>query len=166
MTPAFNLRSASADDQTAIKRLVRRAKIAPFSLHWSHFTIAVDKNGGIIGCGQLKHHNDGSVELASLVVKERWRKKGVARALIESLIDSHKGGLWLLCRSNLTPLYKRFGFVKVGSDKARSRYFRRLQILIGIIRRTMRPKEYPVIMYLGQYTAGMNTHIGSSKRAG
>ena len=148
MKLTIKLRRATAEDRAAIKRLIRKAEISPFGLHWSRFTLAVDKDDAIIGCGQLKHHNDGSMELASLAVKEQWRRKGVARALIESLIGSRAGGLWLLCRSNLTPLYKRFGFAEVNSGRAHSRYFRRLQILIKIVRRTIRPKEHPTIMYL------------------
>ena len=72
--------------------------------------MAVDASGRIIGCGQVKPHRDGTLELASLAVLPDWRGKGVARAIIEHLTGQNPGRLYLMCRSPLEALYVKFGF--------------------------------------------------------
>ena len=142
----FNIRRASAADRGAIRKLIRRARINPFGLHWRCFTLAVNHHGEIIGCGQLKRHRDGSTELASLAVSKRWRRMGVGRAVIESLIDSYEGRLWLTCRSELIPLYERFGFESADGELRLSRYFRRIFRFSSIIHRYINRKQYIAIM--------------------
>jgi N-acetylglutamate synthase-like GNAT family acetyltransferase len=125
----FTLRSAVEGEQAAIDRLVRSARINPIGLDWRRFLVAVDERNQVIGCGQVKLHRDGSRELASIVVLEAWRRRGVARRLIETLMDAHGPPLWLMCRSGLTPLYGKFGFRAVAPEEAQPPYFRRMRRL-------------------------------------
>jgi len=104
-----------------------------------------DQAGNVIGCGQIKPHRDGSVELASLVVAEERRGRGIARLLIEHLIENHKGDLYLMCRSGLGPMYEKFGFTTVMQDNM-PKYFRRVSKLFGAIEPFRRGKETLLVM--------------------
>ena len=106
----YRLRPARAEDSQIIRSLVRKEHLNPMGIHWPHFTVAVDQNEAVIGCAQVKIHSDGSRELASLVVENRWRGQGIARALITSLLNEHPGVIYLTCTARLETLYQRFGF--------------------------------------------------------
>ena len=85
---AFTLRRATNYDFPAIKNLIDAVEINPMGLDWRRFIIAVDKDDHLVGCGQVKQHKDGSLELASIAVQPDWRKQGVARAIVCSDITS------------------------------------------------------------------------------
>jgi N-acetylglutamate synthase-like GNAT family acetyltransferase len=127
---SFTLRRARQEDETDIRRLIRQVGINPLGLHWERFLLAVDAQGAMIGCGQIKIHSDGSRELASIAVAEAWRRRGVARAIIRRLMASQDGRLYLTCRSELGPFYRRFGFREAARNEL-SPYFRRLSKLAG-----------------------------------
>jgi len=141
----FSLRRAAEEDQAAILRLVMAGGINPTGLDWQRFVIVEDPAGEVIGCAQLKPHRDGSVELASLVVVEEQRGKGIARALIEHLIDEHGDTLYLMCRSGLGPMYKKFGFYPLEQDEM-PRYFRRVSKLFGAFEPFRKGKETLLVM--------------------
>lgn len=147
MKQQFSIRRALATDRKNLKRLVRASGINRYGIHWNHFYLAVNGNGRIIGCGQLKPHRDGSLELASLAVQKRWRGRGVARCLIEELIQASDSHLWLICGSKLMSFYGKYGFKAAYNDLDKSRYFRRFYRISSIIRRIHRPKNYTAIMY-------------------
>ena len=131
----ISLRPAVAAEAAAIRSLVYAARINPTGLDWKRFMVALSPDGVIVGCGQVKPHRDGSSELASIVTVPTWRGNGVARAIIEHLIDTHPGPLYLTCRLSLQPLYEKFGFHAIGEDEM-PRYFRklfRLAHLVGFI---------------------------------
>ena len=112
LSPAteFSLRPATAAEAKAIRRIINLVGINPTGLSWKRFVVAVDGNGNLIGCGQVKPHKDGSLELASIAVLPEWRGKGVARQIIEDLLQQYPGRVYLMCRSPLEPLYHKFGF--------------------------------------------------------
>jgi N-acetylglutamate synthase-like GNAT family acetyltransferase len=128
----FSLRQATQDDQGSIRILVIKGGINPTGLDWERFTVAESAAGEVIGCVQLKPHRDDSLELASLTVREDWRGRGVARALIEDLIAGHNGELYLMCRSGLGPLYEKFGFYALEEEQMPP-YFRRISKLVSIV---------------------------------
>ena len=111
--------------------MVHTERINPAGLDWRRFVVAVDDEAHAIGCGQVKPHRDGSRELASLVVVPAWRGRGVARAIIEHLVASHPGKLYLTCRAELGPLYEKFGFRAI-SPSEMTPYFRKLVRLAGV----------------------------------
>jgi N-acetylglutamate synthase-like GNAT family acetyltransferase len=106
-------------------------RINPIGLDWHRFIIAVDQQDHLIGCGQVKPHQDGSLELASIAVQPEWRQRGVARAIIMELLSQHSPPLYLTCRSRLGPFYERFGFNIVSDEKSMPIYFRRIHRLVG-----------------------------------
>ena len=93
----YSIQTATKAHQSAIKALIRDAGINPMGLKWERFWVAVDAAGNLIGCGQVKPHRDGSRELASIAVAREWRRQGIARELIEMLVEQHPLPLWLTC---------------------------------------------------------------------
>jgi N-acetylglutamate synthase-like GNAT family acetyltransferase len=128
----FNLRAATEADDPIIRELVHLGRINPTGLHWQRFILAETNEGMVVGCGQIKPHGDGSDELASIVVHSDWRGGGIARMIIEDLVASHPGELYLMCRSELGLLYEKFGFRAIPSEKM-PRFFRRISRLAGLL---------------------------------
>ena len=128
----FSLRSAEERDAKAIRDLIHRVQINPMGLDWHHFVLAVDKSGGILGCGQLKPHGSDILELASIAVEPRFRKQGIARAVIEHLISQAPRPLYLTCLSSMGSFYEKWGFHEVGADDMPA-YFRRLVRLTSLM---------------------------------
>lgn len=130
----FQLRPATSGDQAAIRRMVRDARLNPFGLRWSRFIVAVDdEDGAIIGCGQVKPHWDGCRELASIVVRRDWRRRGVAREIIQRLQSANESPLWLMCASPLIPFYERTGFGEVKITAHMPPYFRGISRLSALL---------------------------------
>lgn len=132
MSADLRLRPAAEADQARVRELVHKALLNPLDLDWRRFVVAEAGGGGVIGCGQIRQHRDGSRELGSLVVAADWRGRGVGRALIEHLMHGAAPPLWLTCRSGMTPLYERFGFRAVRDPESIPPYFRRLRRVAGV----------------------------------
>ena len=115
-------------------------------LQWERFILAIDAEGEMIGCGQIKFHNDGSRELASIAVIEAWRERGVASEIIRRLMEDESGRLFLTCRARLGTFYQRFGF-RLATSSELPPYFRRLNRLVGLFRALhLMPSEGLLIM--------------------
>ncbi len=146
---SFTLRPALAADQPAIRALIHAVGINPIGLDWRRFILAVDDQGGMIGCGQVKPHGGGSsetaLELASIAVRPAWRRRGVARAVITSLIETHPGTLYLTCRAPLGILYEKFRFKPIGSAEMPP-YFRRLRRLVSFVQRLFSQPDQLLVM--------------------
>jgi N-acetylglutamate synthase-like GNAT family acetyltransferase len=124
-----SLRPALQEDVAAIRRLVRTGGINPFGLHWPRF-IVIENKEGVVACGQVKSHGDGTLELASIAVDSAERGKGHARRIIEHLIQANHGPLYLTCRASLGALYEKFGFHRLDPQEM-SPYFRRLSSIVN-----------------------------------
>ena len=125
---------ATEADQPSIRRMVREAGVNPMNLHWPNFLIA-EEEGATVGIGQVKLHNDGTRELASMVVLPESRRQGVGAAIIERLIADHHGQvLHLTCRRQLRAYYERFGFSALATEEY-SPYFRRLMPMANFFAR-------------------------------
>lgn len=142
----YHVRPARRDDRRLIRRLIWRVRINPFGLHWENFLVASNDDHALLGCGQLKSHGPGSVELASIAVEEQHRGRGIARMIIERLIARAPRPLYLLCMPELTGFYARFGFTQAGREGL-PRHFSRIAALAGVASRLHRSRA-PVIMRL------------------
>lgn len=143
----YKVREATKGDRAAIRRLIWRVRINPFGLHWQNFLVAVNGDRSLVGCGQLKRHGPQAVELASIAVKEEHRGNGIARAVIERLLERGPRPLYLLCLPQLTPFYARFGFSPAGRGGL-PRHFRRIVAFAAVVRLFHRSRS-PVVMRLG-----------------
>lgn len=141
----FALRPAAEEDIPTIRWLVKIGEINPTGLRWQRFVMAEEIGGKVIGCGQVKPHRDGSQELASLVVHPEWRGRGVARAIIEHLINTHPGDLYLMCRAKLGPLYEKFNFDSLELEEMPP-YFKRILRLLGFLDRLGGDRNRVLIM--------------------
>jgi N-acetylglutamate synthase-like GNAT family acetyltransferase len=155
---SYLLRSADVKDAPAIRLLIRQAGINPLGLDWKRFLLAVDETGRCIGCGQIKPHAGGTLELASIAVVPEWRGQGVASAIIQALIlrsnqfiQTHEAvpapsGLYLTCRAGLRSFYERFGF-HVLSPGDMPVYFKGAFIAFRILRLIKLARENLLVMH-------------------
>jgi amino-acid N-acetyltransferase len=141
----YSIRPAAKEDAGAVRTLIRTVKINPLGIYWPRFLIAVDDENRLIGCGQIKVHQDGSHELASIAVAPAWRGQGVASVLVKRLITTSKQPLYLTCRSHLGAFYERFGF-KVVQPAEMPPYFRRVYRLFTLLTRFSRGKSGLLVM--------------------
>jgi amino-acid N-acetyltransferase len=128
----FLIRPAKKEEFQAIRDLIFTVQINPTGLAWQRFLVATTASGELVGCGQVKPHRDGSQEVASIAVRPEFRGRGAARAILEALLakEPHRP-LYLMCRSQLEPLYNKFGFRAVSTDQM-TPYFRRIYRLVGM----------------------------------
>ena len=113
----FTLRDAFQSDADSITELIHRVNINPTGLDWRRFIVAVDEAGRLVGCGQMKPHRDGTRELASIAVQPERQGQGIGHALIERLLTQNPRPLYLMCRANLEPYYRKFHFQVVNSKE-------------------------------------------------
>jgi N-acetylglutamate synthase-like GNAT family acetyltransferase len=142
---AVTLRKASPVDARFIRKMVREANIFPFALDWRRFLLAVDGEGTIAGCIQVKPHGDGTREMASLVVVPARQGAGIARVMIEAVQAGNERPLYLTCRGALQPLYRKFGFRTLKTAQMPP-YYRRLRRLFEILRFVLRLNEELAVM--------------------
>ena len=141
----FSIRSARLSDDGPIQKLIRQSHINPTGLDWRRFLVAVDQKDQVIGCGQIKPHQDGSKELASIAVVAEWRHQRVASAIIQQLLRSEAGELLLVCRSSLGSFYEQFGFHVIEQDRMPP-YFKRINRLARWVKRLEKKGEGFLVM--------------------
>ncbi len=125
----FKIRPALESDSSRIRDLIHRVGINPMDLDWRHFVVAESTCNQFMGCGQLKQHREGSLELASLAVDDDYRGQGVARAIVEHFLAHNPRPLYLMCKPSLDPFYEKFGFQAIKLE-AMPPYFRRIRRLV------------------------------------
>jgi N-acetylglutamate synthase-like GNAT family acetyltransferase len=133
----------SSDDRS----LIRRVRINPRDLDWRRFTIAVDGSEKMIGCGQIKFHADGLAVLASIAVEPQYRGRGVARAIIDSLLAGGPRPLYLTCRSTLGSFYAKWGFSEVTRGEMPP-YYRRLAGIVSALAPIFARGDHLLVMRL------------------
>ena len=143
----FTLRAARESDFASIRELVHLGGINPMGLDWKRFLVAVNAEGRIVACGQIKPHGRDILELASIAVHPASRNQGIARRIIEHLLAGSPRPLYLMCRSGLGPLYEKFGFSALPYDDM-PRYFQRMVKLVDFASAFSSTKETLLIMKL------------------
>ena len=143
----FTLRPARETESVQIRGLINLVGINPMGLDWKRFVLAVNDRDEMIGCGQLKPHGREILELASLAVYPEHQGKGVARAIIEHLLQASPRPLYLMCQSIMGPLYEKFGFRSISYDEM-PRYFQRISKLAGWVTTLAHREEHLLIMKL------------------
>jgi [ribosomal protein S18]-alanine N-acetyltransferase len=96
---------------------------SPEAANWNpadyleHDFRVVECSGAVEGFAVARPLAPGESELLNLAVAPEWRRRGLARALLQDLAGRHPGLLYLEVReSNESALrfYKSFGFEEVG----------------------------------------------------
>jgi N-acetylglutamate synthase-like GNAT family acetyltransferase len=128
----FLIRPARETEAVAIKDLIHSVGINPMDLDWRRFIVAVDAQDQILATGQIKPHGKEIHELASIAVAPQHRGQGLARAIIEHLLNDSPRPLYLTCRSKLEPFYEKFGFHAISYEEM-PRYYQRLAKLLGML---------------------------------
>lgn len=141
----YKLRSAVKNDSGIIKTLVRQARLNPLGIDWRRFIVATTPQEGVIGCGQVKIHRDGSREIASLVVDPEYRGNGIGRAILDQLLTNYPTTIYLICRSGLEKYYESVGFTKTSNNNL-PLYFSRLKRLFNVFRKLSKSKEDLLIL--------------------
>ena len=142
-----NLRPARESESRQIKDLIQFVGINPMGLDWKRFIVAVNEKDEMIGCGQLKPHGADILELASIAVYPEYQGRGVAQAVIETLVKDSPRPLYLMCESSLGSLYEKFGFRGITYDEM-PRYFQRMSKLAGLVTTLAHREERLLVMKL------------------
>ncbi len=141
------IQRARETDAASIQDLIHLVGINPIGLDWKRFIIAVNDRDEMLGCGQLKPHGQGILELASIAVYPEHQGQGVARAIIEHLLEDSPRPLYLMCESSLGSFYEKFGFQAIPYEEMPS-YFRRMSKLVELATSLARREERLLIMKL------------------
>jgi N-acetylglutamate synthase-like GNAT family acetyltransferase len=158
----YSIRPATRSDIKTIRRLIRKNRLNILGLKWQRFCVAVDSRESVIGCGQIKIHSDRSRELASLVVEEHWRGRGVASELIRHLIQSQNEQLWLMCRSILVSFYEKFGFSEIMEPLDMPPYFRRIKRLWHCVEKVIHGQQKLSVMLRQNYATCYHDETGDT----
>lgn len=132
-----SIRMAVREDFPAIRSLIHQSGINPTGLKWERFVVA-EMDGDFAGCGQLKPHSDGTLELASIAVVPPFRGRGVADAVIRHLLGQAPRPLYLNCRSGLQALYEKYDFRVLGEQEmppSQRRLFRLARVFMKFVGR-------------------------------
>ena len=143
----YEIRPALEAESSQIKDLIHEVGINPTGLDWRRFLVAVDDSGRVIGCGQIKPHGGDILELASIAVNPERQGQGIARKIIEQLLEQNPRPLYLMCIEHNGPMYEKFGFRALGYDES-PRYFQRMQKLFDVAKVVRRVNESLLVMKL------------------
>ena len=143
----YKIRPALESESDQIKALINLVGINPTGLDWKRFIVAVNAEGRVISCGQLKPHGADVLELASIGTLPEYRGQGIARAVIEELLRESPRPLYLMCIAHNGPMYEKFGF-HVIEFKDMPRYFQRIRKLFDVTDAFRRSSEELLVMKL------------------
>ena len=143
----YKIRPALESESDQIKALINLIGINPTGLDWKRFIVAVNAEGQVISCGQLKPHGADVLELASIGTLPEYRGQGIARAVIEELLRESPRPLYLMCIAHNGPMYKKFGF-HIIEFKDMPRYFQRIKKLFDVTDAFRRSSEELLVMKL------------------
>jgi N-acetylglutamate synthase-like GNAT family acetyltransferase len=143
----YKIRPALESESDQIKALINLIGINPTGLDWKRFIVAVNAEGQVISCGQLKPHGADVLELASIGTLPEYRGQGIARAVIEELLRESPRPLHLMCIAHNGPMYEKFGF-HIIEFKDMPRYFQRIKKLFDVTDAFRRSSEELLVMKL------------------
>lgn len=144
----YEIRSALESESAQIKNLIHIVGINPSGLDWKRFIVALNAEGRVISCGQLKPHGTDILELASIATLPEYERKGLASVVILELLKSPARPLYLMCEEHNGSLYEKFGFRTIAEDEM-PKYFRRIKKLFKVADLVMRSGKDLLIMKLG-----------------
>lgn len=115
--PTYAIRPATELDSDLIKRTIKQAGLDPTALDWRRFHLAVDADGRMVGCCQVRRYGDVR-ELGSLYVSEHCRGRGIGAALVRVCLAEQTPPVHLECVEARQPYYEQFGFRRIPTQQA------------------------------------------------
>jgi amino-acid N-acetyltransferase len=101
------VRRARAGDEDAVVQILRSHPGLEVAFDVDEFWVA-DDAGFVVGCGRLRRHPDGSLELASVAVEAGVKRQGVGTQVVQAILPSVQKTVFALA---LAPgFFARFGF--------------------------------------------------------
>lgn len=143
----YEIRAAQESEFSQIKNLIHNVGINPSGLDWRRFVVAVDPEGKVISCGQLKPHHGEILELASIATSPEYERQGLASAIVNELLKTPTRPLYLMCMDHNGSFYERFGFRSIAEDEM-PKYFRRMKKIFGVANMVVRSGKDLLIMKL------------------
>lgn len=143
----YDIRPATESESAQIKGLIDLVGINPTGLDWSRFLVAVNGGGEVIACGQIKPHGGDILELASIATHPDYRGQGLARRIIERLLEENPRPLYLMCIAHNGQMYEKFGFRSLEVEHMPN-YFRRIKKLFAVAKVMRRTEEDLLVMKL------------------
>jgi len=108
------LRTARADETEWINARYAEVRFLPSDLAHEVVVIA-EVDGEPAGLGRLVDVDERSCELGGMLVFDRFRGRGVARAIIDELLRHTRGrDVYCIPFADLEPLYTSAGFARSG----------------------------------------------------
>ncbi|MBM3179669.1 MAG: GNAT family N-acetyltransferase [Chloroflexi bacterium] len=127
----YEIRPALESESAQIKDLIHLVGINPTGLDWKRFTVAVNDDGQVIACGQVKPHGADLQEIASIAVSPIYRGQGIARKIIEELLSKTSRPVYLMCMGHNGPMYEKLEFRSIPYEQM-PRYFQRIKKIFNI----------------------------------
>ena len=148
MSSTVTIRSATEQDQLAITTLVHSERLNPNDLDWRRFVVAVEASD-IVGAIQLRNHFDGSRELGSLVVRREMHRHGIASRLIDAMLKTVTGRVFMITGAMFAAHYARWGFRCIDFAAApsairRNYFFGQLMGIVSLLS-GRRPKRLAIL---------------------
>ncbi|MHB1262176.1 MAG: GNAT family N-acetyltransferase [Thermoplasmatota archaeon] len=107
------VRRATAGDAEAVLALLRSHDGLEVEFKASEFCLAGDGNA-VLACGRLRRHTDGAMELASVATQAGQHGRGLASAVVQSVLDGVTEPVFALA---LAPgFFARHGFREVSKE--------------------------------------------------
>lgn len=111
------IRAAVAGDADAIASIIAEAQLNPRDLDWRRFLVA-DDAGSLVACAQVRVHEGGSRELASVAVVPERQGEGLGRTISEAAIAGEPvRPLYLYTGSSAAAWWRRFAFREIEDEE-------------------------------------------------
>jgi len=132
---APQIRPATEADAGTIRSIIRQAQLNPRDLDWRRFIVA-DDGGQVVATAQVRHHAEGTRELASVAVRSDRQGEGIGRRISEAAIAREPGRpLYLYTEGRTVEYWGKFGFREIGDGEVPPDLFKAVRFarrLIGI----------------------------------
>ncbi|MFO0652581.1 MAG: GNAT family N-acetyltransferase [Polyangiales bacterium] len=113
---AFAVRAATSDEMEAIQATWDAIDFVR-SADGDLVLVAIEARGERVGQGRLVRLEAGHVELGGMWVRDDWRGRGVARALVRSLLDAAGAeAVWCVPWADLADYYRALGLSVVARE--------------------------------------------------
>jgi len=120
----MKLRNAQPSDMEDINNIALKYDLDSNDMKAEDFIVA-EENGSIIGFGRLWKHDD-AVELGTIGVVEEYRGKGVAKMIIQALLEWHNVNavrerhLPIYLTTLIPEFFEQFGFKRLTTPPPQS----------------------------------------------